>query len=103
MLMAHLLLILYGKIVNRISSQVPELDKPEDIEATKKVIIAGYDRLGQIIDRKMNTQRYHLLILDHSPSQISMLKKFSNKFFMVIRYARTYLMYLARNKRNYWY
>jgi glutathione-regulated potassium-efflux system ancillary protein KefC/glutathione-regulated potassium-efflux system protein KefB len=33
MLMAPVLLICYEKIVNRVSSQVPDFDKPEDIEA----------------------------------------------------------------------
>jgi glutathione-regulated potassium-efflux system ancillary protein KefC/glutathione-regulated potassium-efflux system protein KefB len=81
MLMAPILLICYEKIVNRVSSQVPEFDKPEDIEAAKNVIIAGYGRFGQIIGRLLNAQGYHLSILDHSPSQISMLKKFGNKIF----------------------
>jgi glutathione-regulated potassium-efflux system ancillary protein KefC/glutathione-regulated potassium-efflux system protein KefB len=81
MLMAPVLLICYEKIVNRVSSQVPEFDKPEDIEAAKNVIIAGYGRFGQIIGRLLNAQGYHLSILDHSPSQISMLKKFGNKIF----------------------
>ena len=81
MLMAPILLICYEKIVNRVSSQVPDFDKPEDIEAAKNVIIAGYGRFGQIIGRLLNAQGYHLSILDHSPSQISMLKKFGNKIF----------------------
>jgi len=81
MLMAPVLLILYEKIINRVSIQLPDFDKPEDIEATKSVIIAGYGRFGQIIGRLLNAQGYHLSILDHSPSQISMLKKFGNKIF----------------------
>ena len=80
MLMAPVLLISYEKIVHRVSSQVPDFDKQEDIEPTKNVTIG---RFGQIIGRLLNAQRYHLSILDHSLSPISMLKKFGNKFLWI--------------------
>ena len=81
MLMAPVLLIIYEKILDKEQEDARAFDKPEDIEATKSVIIAGYGRFGQIVGRLLSSQGYHLSILDHSPSQIEMLKKFGNKVF----------------------
>lgn len=81
MLMAPVLLIIYEKILDKEQEDAREFDKPEDIEATKSVIIAGYGRFGQIVGRLLSSQGYHLSILDHSPSQIEMLKRFGNKVF----------------------
>lgn len=81
MLMAPLLLMFYDKIIDRESSAEQEFDSPEEIEATKNVIIAGYGRFGQIIGRLLAAQGYHLSILDHSPSQIELLRRFGNKVF----------------------
>lgn len=76
MLMAPLLLMIYDKVLSSENKQAAEFDKPENIEATKHVIIAGYGRFGQIIGRLLTAQGYHLSILDHSPSQIEMVKRF---------------------------
>lgn len=81
MLMAPVLLIFYEKVLDKEQEDASEFDKPEDIEATKSVIIAGYGRFGQIIGRLLSSQGYHLSILDHSPSQIELLKRFGNKVF----------------------
>ncbi|KGJ86599.1 monovalent cation:proton antiporter-2 (CPA2) family protein [Colwellia psychrerythraea] len=81
MLMAPVLLIFYEKVLDKEPENAREFDKPEDIEATKSVIIAGYGRFGQIIGRLLGSQGYHLSILDHSPTQIELLKKFGNKVF----------------------
>jgi len=76
MLMAPLLLMIYDKILSNTNKATAEFDKPENIEATSNVIIAGYGRFGQIIGRLLTAQGYHLSILDHSPSQIEMVKRF---------------------------
>ena len=81
MLMAPILLIFYEKVLDKEPENAREFDKPEDIEATKSVIIAGYGRFGQIVGRLLGSQGYHLSILDHSPTQIDLLKKFGNKVF----------------------
>jgi glutathione-regulated potassium-efflux system ancillary protein KefC/glutathione-regulated potassium-efflux system protein KefB len=81
MLMAPLLLMFYEKVINRENNSQKSFDKPEQIEATKNVIIAGYGRFGQVIGRLLTAQGYHLSILDHSPSQIELLKRFGNKVF----------------------
>ena len=81
MLMAPLLLMFYEKIINREDNTQKTFDSPEEIEATKNVIIAGYGRFGQVIGRLLAAQGYHLSILDHSPSQIELLRRFGNKVF----------------------
>lgn len=80
MLMAPLLLMIYEKMSHQVNIQ-QAFDSLEEIEATKNVIIAGYGRFGQIIGRLLTAQGYHLSILDHSPSQIEMLRRFGNKVF----------------------
>ena len=81
MLMTPVLLIIYEKILNKEQKEVSDFDKPEDIEATNNVIIAGYGRFGQIVGRLLSSQGYHLSVLDHSSSQIELLRKFGSKVF----------------------
>jgi len=81
MLMAPLLLMVYEKVIDRENNIQQAFDEPEQIEPAKNVIIAGYGRFGQIIGRLLTAQGYHLSILDHSPSQIELLRRFGNKVF----------------------
>ncbi|MDX1728218.1 MAG: monovalent cation:proton antiporter-2 (CPA2) family protein [Pseudoalteromonas tetraodonis] len=81
MLIAPLLLMLYEQIQKRSSSTKPEFDKPEQINTTKHVIIAGYGRFGQIMGRLLHAQGYEITVLDHSPSQIELLRRFGNTVF----------------------
>jgi glutathione-regulated potassium-efflux system ancillary protein KefC/glutathione-regulated potassium-efflux system protein KefB len=81
MLMAPLLLIIYEKRINAESNVNEAFDQLDQIEPAKNVIIAGYGRFGQIIGRLLTAQGYHLSILDHSPSQIDLLRRFGNKVF----------------------
>jgi monovalent cation:proton antiporter-2 (CPA2) family protein len=81
MLIAPLLLMVYEKIQKRSSSALPEFDKPEQISTAKHVIIAGYGRFGQIMGRLLHAQGYEITVLDHSPSQIELLRRFGNTVF----------------------
>ena len=82
MLMAPLLLILYERLQRRSnSSNTPAYDKPEHIAASKNVIIAGYGRFGQVIGRLLSAQGYDITVLDHSPSQIELLRRFGTQVF----------------------
>ncbi|MBR9728535.1 monovalent cation:proton antiporter-2 (CPA2) family protein [Shewanella intestini] len=81
MLLAPILLTAYEKVIDRKTETKAEFDSPHEIEATKNVIVAGYGRFGQIIGRFMQSQGYHLSILDHSPSQIELLRRFGNPVF----------------------
>lgn len=81
MLMAPMLMMLCEKIINNGNSKQPKFDSPEKIEATKNVIIAGYGRFAQVIGRLLTAQGYHLSILDHSPNQIDLLRRFGSKVY----------------------
>ncbi len=79
MLIAPLLLMLYDTLQKRSNTTTkPEFDKPEQISPAKHVIIAGYGRFGQIMGRLLSTQGYDISVLDHSPSQIDLLRRFGN-------------------------
>ncbi|CAM3983752.1 MULTISPECIES: monovalent cation:proton antiporter-2 (CPA2) family protein [Pseudoalteromonas] len=79
MLIAPLLLMLYDTLQKRHNTTTkPDFDKPEQISPAKHVIIAGYGRFGQIIGRLLSTQGYDISVLDHSPSQIDLLRRFGN-------------------------
>jgi len=80
MLLSPLLLIGYEWYFSRPQQHQPN-DEADEIEPTCSVIIAGYGRFGQIIGRLLSAQGYHLTILDHSPSQIDLLRRFGNKVF----------------------
>ncbi|MCE9686304.1 monovalent cation:proton antiporter-2 (CPA2) family protein [Shewanella sp. AS16] len=81
MLCAPLLLLAYEHGLAKSYRGAQSYDAPEDIEATKSVIIAGYGRFGQIVGRLLAAQDYHLSILDQSPTQIDLLRRFGNKVF----------------------
>ena len=65
----------------RQNSAQPAYDKAADIAASQQVIIAGYGRFGQIIGRLLAAQGYEITVLDHSPSQIELLRRFGNTVF----------------------
>jgi len=81
MLLSPLLLIFYDKVIDKKATADNAYESSEEIESTTQVIIAGYGRFGQIIGRLLAAQGYHLSILDHSPSQIELLKRFGNKVY----------------------
>lgn len=81
MLLAPLLLIFYDKVTDKKAISDHAYESTEEIEPTTQVIVAGYGRFGQIVGRLLSAQGYHLSILDHSPSQIELLKRFGNKVY----------------------
>lgn len=80
MLCAPIILTLYEKFSAPKTSK-PEYEKADSIESSKNVIIAGYGRFGQMIGRLLNAQGYQVTVLDHSPNQIDLLRKFGHKVF----------------------
>lgn len=80
MLVSPFLIILYEWFYSR-PEQKSTTEADADIEPTCHVIIAGYGRFGQIIGRLLSAQGFHLTILDHSPSQIDLLRRFGNKVY----------------------
>lgn len=79
MLCAPILMLFYERITSSRLDENQEESVPEQIEPTKSVIIAGYGRFGQIVGRLLTAQGYHLSVLDHSPSQIDLVRGFGNK------------------------
>lgn len=79
MLCAPILMLFYEHITSSKLDEKLEESVPENIESTKSVIIAGYGRFGQIVGRLLTAQGYHLSVLDHSPSQIDLVRGFGNK------------------------
>ncbi|WP_299003111.1 monovalent cation:proton antiporter-2 (CPA2) family protein [uncultured Shewanella sp.] len=81
MLLAPILLLGYEFFEKRKQLVTDEFDSPDEIEATGNVIIAGYGRFGQVVGRLLKAQGYQLSILDHSPSQIEMVRRFGSKVY----------------------
>ncbi|TEW56732.1 potassium transporter [Psychromonas sp. RZ22] len=80
MLFAPILLMLYERflLTDKVNN---EYDDPAQIEPTNNVIIVGYGRFGQVVGRLLTAQGYHLSILDHSPAQIDLVRRFGVKVF----------------------
>lgn len=56
--------------------------EPDTIDEKEAlVIIAGYGRFGQIVGRLLNANGVKLVVLEHDPDQIELLRKFGNKVF----------------------
>lgn len=80
MLISPFFIVAYEAMMSR-PKQITNAVEETAIESTDDVIIAGYGRFGQIIGRLLAAQGYHLTILDHSPSQIELLRRFGNTVF----------------------
>ena len=74
MLLTPALFILYDKLIQ--SRQIETEDrKPDAIEKTGRVIIAGNGRFGQIINRLLVASDVPTVVLDHEAAIIDMLSK----------------------------
>jgi glutathione-regulated potassium-efflux system ancillary protein KefC/glutathione-regulated potassium-efflux system protein KefB len=78
MLSTPILLVFYELL--RQGSGTGEMTE-ETPDKADQVIIAGYGRFGQIVGRLLISQGYQPTILENSPSQIELLRKFGNKVF----------------------
>lgn len=82
MLMTPLMLIINDKLVQPAitsSKNKPEADEIEENE--NPVIIAGYGRFGVVLGRFLKTNQIKATILDDSPDNIQILRKFGHKVF----------------------
>lgn len=79
MVLSPLLLVLHERWFGATAQS--SSTEADTIDSEGEVIIAGYGRFGQIIGRLLQAQGYRLTILDHSPSQIDLLRRFGNKVF----------------------
>jgi monovalent cation:proton antiporter-2 (CPA2) family protein len=81
MLISPLLIVAYEMFMGRTKQQSVATEADDNINETGQVIIAGFGRFGQIIGRLLSAQGYKLTILDHSPSQIDLVRRFGNKVY----------------------
>jgi monovalent cation:proton antiporter-2 (CPA2) family protein len=58
-------------------------DTPSDVENSSpgKVLIAGFGRFGQIVDRSLNLSGVSTTVLESNPDQVKQLRKFGHKVF----------------------
>jgi len=80
MLIAPLLFVAYEAYFSRLSQRASYVDDQE-VQPTCQVIIAGYGRFGQIVGRLLSSNGIHLTILDHSPSQVDLVRRFGSTVF----------------------
>ena len=74
-----ILIFLYGKYIQPMfMSQLPARDYDE-IDEHNGVIIAGFGRFGQIVGRFMVSQGVQVTVLEKSPEQVELLRKFGSK------------------------
>lgn len=81
MLVTPVLLMGIAYLQKRETSRAPAFDQPKDIVASRHVIVAGYGRFGQVVGRLLKAQGYEVSVLDHSPTQIELLRRFGNQVY----------------------
>jgi len=80
MLISPLLLVAYEGLSNRYSRKAA-LDEETIDNESPDIILAGYGRFGQIVGRLLAAEGYRITILDHSPSQIDLVRRFGNRVY----------------------
>ncbi len=83
MAMTPLLMIVNEKLFQNKQAHSAK-DKPQEDEINDgetKVIIAGFGRFGQIVDRSLSLNGISTTVLDNDPGQVEQLRKFGHKVF----------------------
>jgi CPA2 family monovalent cation:H+ antiporter-2 len=80
MLLTPLLFILYDRVIAPRFSGGAERETDE-IDETGHVIIAGYGRVGTVIDRMLLSAGYKTTVIDYSSSQIDALRTFGARVY----------------------
>lgn len=80
MLLTPALFILYDKIIAP-RFAIAQAQEPDTINEAGSVIIAGHGRFGGIVNRLLMSAGYKTVVLDHSSSQLEMLRTFGFKIF----------------------
>ena len=73
-----IVLLVADKLVARLARKQRDADV---IDERAPVIIAGFGRYGQIVARMLNGSGYPVIVLDHDPDQIELLRRFGTKVF----------------------
>jgi glutathione-regulated potassium-efflux system ancillary protein KefC len=80
MLIAPLLFVAYEAYFSRLGQNATYTDDQE-IQPSCQVVIAGYGRFGQVVGRLLASSGFDTTILDHSPSQIDLVRRFGHTVF----------------------
>jgi monovalent cation:proton antiporter-2 (CPA2) family protein len=82
MVLTPLLMIVNDKFVQpRFNAPTEEREADEIDDSENPVIIAGFGRFGQIVGRLLLANGCPITVLDHSPAQIDLLRRFDWKVF----------------------
>ncbi len=81
MLITPLLFILYDWLSSRMEDTTEE-HKPDEIDRTAPVIIAGIGRFGQIVNRLVRSSGFETVVLDHDLAAIQRMRRFGIKGFL---------------------
>ncbi len=69
-------------VADRLVARVARKERDDDvIDERAPVIIAGFGRYGQIVARMLAGSGYPMIVLDHDPDQIELLRRFGTKVF----------------------
>lgn len=69
----------FQRLIGKPVEEKPEADKIDD--GTTEVIIAGFGRFGQVVDRSLSLNGVSTTVLDNDPGQVEQLRKFGHKVF----------------------
>ena len=78
MLSTPLLMMLYERILAPRFLKV-EKRAPDAINETNPVIIAGFGRFGQVVQRVLAGMKIRATVVDHDPNQIELVRRFGSK------------------------
>ncbi len=78
-----LLMIINEKFLQPIFELNQNTDQPADVidDGDTQVIISGFGRFGQIVDRSLTLNGFSTTVLEHDAGQIEQLRKFGHKVF----------------------
>jgi glutathione-regulated potassium-efflux system protein KefB len=79
MLLSPLLIVAYEKLASRPSQNAGI--EADTFNESADIIIAGYGRFGQVVGRLLGAQGYRMTLMDHSPSQVDLVRSFGNKVY----------------------
>lgn len=69
-------------VADRLASRVARRERAADvIDERAPVIIAGFGRYGQVVARTLTAAGYPVIVLDHDPDTIDLLRRFGSKVF----------------------
>jgi glutathione-regulated potassium-efflux system ancillary protein KefC len=76
-------LVLFGaeRIVAWRFGEVKEVETDDFDDPTHPVIIAGFGRYGQVVDRLLHANRIPTTVIDRDPDQIELLRQFGHQVF----------------------